>query len=127
MRGVLTSPLATPFGEVVCSLDEAGAVTELKLASVGDAAQTSAGRLPAVAERVLGALRTQLAEYFAGERREFGLPLRPEGTAFQRRVWAELQRIPYGTTMLRRRDRDQAQAAGAGRGNRVPAVRVRSV
>ncbi len=99
MRGVLTSPLATPFGEVVCSLDEAGAVTELKLASVGDAAQTSAGRLPAVAERVLGALRTQLAEYFAGERREFGLPLRPEGTAFQRRVWAELQRIPYGTTI----------------------------
>jgi methylated-DNA-[protein]-cysteine S-methyltransferase len=38
----------------------------------------------------------QLREYFAGERTEFDLPLRPEGTAFQRRVWEQLQAIPYG-------------------------------
>ena len=40
----------------------------------------------------------QLAEYFAGERRSFEVPLRAEGTEFQRRVWRELQRIPYGSS-----------------------------
>lgn len=38
----------------------------------------------------------QLAAYFAGVRREFSVPLCPEGTAFQRRVWAELRKVPYG-------------------------------
>jgi methylated-DNA-[protein]-cysteine S-methyltransferase len=38
----------------------------------------------------------QLTEYFAGERSEFDLPLRPEGTAFQQRVWEQLQMIPFG-------------------------------
>lgn len=41
----------------------------------------------------------QLAEYFAGSRTEFTLPLSPTGTEFQRRVWAELERIPYGQTI----------------------------
>jgi methylated-DNA-[protein]-cysteine S-methyltransferase len=41
----------------------------------------------------------QLHHYFAGKLRDFDLPLRPEGTPFQLRVWAELQRIPYGTTI----------------------------
>jgi len=40
----------------------------------------------------------QLAEYFAGERREFDLPLNPQGTAFQKEVWKALQEIPYGET-----------------------------
>jgi methylated-DNA-[protein]-cysteine S-methyltransferase len=40
----------------------------------------------------------QLDEYFAGVRREFDLPLHFEGTTFQRRVWNELTRIPYGET-----------------------------
>ena len=40
----------------------------------------------------------QLAEYFAGDRREFDLPLRLEGTDFQRRVWHVLKEIPYGET-----------------------------
>jgi methylated-DNA-[protein]-cysteine S-methyltransferase len=40
----------------------------------------------------------QLAEYFAGARREFDLPLRLQGTAFQQRVWRELTEIPYGET-----------------------------
>lgn len=42
------------------------------------------------------AARAQLAEYFAGERTEFDLPLAPAGTPFQRRVWEELVRIPFG-------------------------------
>ena len=41
----------------------------------------------------------QLEQYFAGERRTFDLPLALEGTDFQRAVWRELERIPYGTTI----------------------------
>ncbi|MGQ0632641.1 MAG: methylated-DNA--[protein]-cysteine S-methyltransferase [Sporichthyaceae bacterium] len=41
----------------------------------------------------------QLAEYFAGERTTFDLPLAADGTAFQRQVWAALCEIPYGETI----------------------------
>lgn len=40
----------------------------------------------------------QLAEYFAGERRAFDLPLAPRGTGFQTMVWRALMRIPFGET-----------------------------
>ena len=42
--------------------------------------------------------KKQLREYFSGERKQFELPLRPSGTAFQRRVWQLLQTIPCGQT-----------------------------
>jgi methylated-DNA-[protein]-cysteine S-methyltransferase len=48
---------------------------------------------------VLAAAAAQLAEYFAGTRRGFELPLAPQGTEFQRRVWAALQEIPYAETI----------------------------
>jgi methylated-DNA-[protein]-cysteine S-methyltransferase len=41
---------------------------------------------------------TELKEYFAGQRHEFELPLTFVGTPFQQLVWAELRKIPYGTT-----------------------------
>jgi O-6-methylguanine DNA methyltransferase len=40
----------------------------------------------------------QLRAYFAGEAREFNLPLDMQGTEFQKRVWRELLAIPYGET-----------------------------
>jgi methylated-DNA-[protein]-cysteine S-methyltransferase len=40
----------------------------------------------------------QLGEYFAGERRQFELPLEPQGNDFQLRVWQALRQIPYGAT-----------------------------
>ena len=40
----------------------------------------------------------QLREYFAGKRRDFTLPLAPQGSEFQKKVWAALQTIPYGET-----------------------------
>jgi methylated-DNA-[protein]-cysteine S-methyltransferase len=40
----------------------------------------------------------QLAEYFAGERTVFDIPVRLEGPAFDRRVWDALREIPHGTT-----------------------------
>ncbi len=41
----------------------------------------------------------QLIQYFHGERRQFELPLNQAGTAFQKEVWNELIRIPYGKTI----------------------------
>ena len=41
----------------------------------------------------------QLREYFAGQRKTFDLPLRLQGTDFQKKVWKALLRIPYGTTV----------------------------
>ncbi|XOV84106.1 MAG: methylated-DNA--[protein]-cysteine S-methyltransferase [bacterium] len=50
------------------------------------------------ADTVFVAARTQLDEYFAGERKVFDLDLAPEGTPFKRRVLAALQDIPFGET-----------------------------
>lgn len=41
----------------------------------------------------------QFGAYFAGELKTFDLKLKPEGTPFYRRVWQELERIPYGETI----------------------------
>jgi methylated-DNA-[protein]-cysteine S-methyltransferase len=59
-------------------------------------------RLDAVGEvpdhPVLGEAERQLAEYFAGRRTEFDLPLDPAGTPFQQKVWSALRSIPFGET-----------------------------
>ncbi|HEY0449224.1 methylated-DNA--[protein]-cysteine S-methyltransferase [Actinophytocola sp.] len=41
----------------------------------------------------------QLTEYFAGTRTTFAVPLRADGDQFQRSVWTELARVPYGATV----------------------------
>lgn len=48
--------------------------------------------------KILAEAKKQLEEYFAGNRREFDLPLDMDGTPFQKAVWKELKRIPFGTT-----------------------------
>jgi O-6-methylguanine DNA methyltransferase len=50
-------------------------------------------------EEALGEVEKQLGEYFRGTRKTFDIALAPEGTDFQKRVWAELLRIPYGETI----------------------------
>ncbi len=71
----------------------------------------------------------QLLEYFAGERRDFDLPLDLEGTEFQLSVLEELQQIPYGTTtsyadIAKRIGRPKAvRAVGAANGrNPIPII-----
>ena len=49
-------------------------------------------------DALLAEAEAQLHAYFAGERQRFELPLAPAGTEFQRRVWAAVERIPYGET-----------------------------
>ena len=48
---------------------------------------------------ILDTTARQLAEYFAGARRTFDVPLDLVGTAFQRRVWQGLCSIPFGATI----------------------------
>ncbi len=48
---------------------------------------------------VLDRCNAQLANYFSGKKAVFDVPLRPEGTEFQERVWTELLQIPYGETI----------------------------
>ncbi len=77
----------------------------------------------------------QIREYFDGTRTEFDLPLAPAGTDFQRRVWQQIARIPFGKTIsyaeLAKRAGAQgsARAAGAATGRNpitlvVPCHRV---
>lgn len=53
---------------------------------------------PAGEDQVLKEARRQLEAYFAGRLRTFDLPLAPQGTPFQKSVWAALVAIPYGAT-----------------------------
>lgn len=47
---------------------------------------------------VLEQARDQLDAYFEGRLKEFDLPLAPMGTAFQKKVWQAMSRIPFGAT-----------------------------
>jgi methylated-DNA-[protein]-cysteine S-methyltransferase len=80
-------------------------------------------------EKPFEAARQQLAEYFAGERREFDLPLKLSGTEFQMSVLRALQQIPYGETtsysdIAERIGRPKAvRAVGAANGrNPIPII-----
>ena len=60
--------------------------------------------------------KKELAEYFAGKRKEFDLPLNPEGTPFQMKAWEGLRTIPYGET---RTYKQMAEYAGSPKGYRA--------
>ncbi len=53
-----------------------------------------AGQEGAAGRKLLGELR----EYLAGRRTRFTVPMAPEGTAWQRRVWQAMRSIPWGQT-----------------------------
>jgi len=77
----------TPIGPLSLNRDEAG------LSGIGF---TGAGAARSADPLLLEAAE-QLHAYFAGERERFDLPLSLHGTEFQRRVWAIVASIPYGT------------------------------
>lgn len=80
--------LETPFGPAWASINDNGAVTAF---SLRDSEGVGKGQNPEVAR--------QLDEFFEGKRRTFDFPLAPKGTDFQKRVWAELVKIPFGETI----------------------------
>ena len=47
---------------------------------------------------VLSLVQNELKAYFEGTLKGFSIPLAPEGTAFQKRTWSALTKVPYGTT-----------------------------
>jgi methylated-DNA-[protein]-cysteine S-methyltransferase len=86
----------SPIGRLMLTTDGA-AVTGLYM-EASRKLQSTSGWTEDASVGPLPMAKRQLAEYFAGKRREFDLPLRLHGTAFQTRVWDELTQIPYGQT-----------------------------
>jgi len=96
--------VATPVGEMFAVIDEDGAVRRLQFCRGRNreeiAADLEADGVDVTAEGEADeSVRRQLEEYFGGGRREFELALKPAGTDFERSVWAELVKIPYGQTL----------------------------
>jgi methylated-DNA-[protein]-cysteine S-methyltransferase len=85
--------LETPIGPLTATVDAAGRLA--RLAFPGERPFEAAAEDPERCAPVF----TQLAEYLAGARRKLTVPLAARGTPFQHRVWDELRRIPYGTTI----------------------------
>jgi len=83
--------MESPVGRLLLAADEAGL---RRILFRGEPEKGWREDPDALAEPV-----QQLQAYFAGDRHEFDLPLAPEGTPFQLRVWRELCKIPYGTTI----------------------------
>jgi methylated-DNA-[protein]-cysteine S-methyltransferase len=126
-RAVHRLLLASPVGPLMVEHDTA-AVTAIHYWPQGmhppAGTRVEPGRDDALGWRVAG----QLREYFAGMRRDFDLPLKPEGTDFQRRVWSALRSIPFGETrtygdVAAQIDCRAARAIGqANRRNPIPIV-----
>jgi methylated-DNA-[protein]-cysteine S-methyltransferase len=87
-----TMPLDTPVGQIVLEGD-GDVLIGLRLPN-----DPGHGRRDEESP-ILKEAATQLQEYFAGARTEFDLPMELDGTPFQREVWGELSRIPYGETI----------------------------
>ena len=96
-----SATFGTPCGPFSVAVNEAGLLIA-----------TAFGELPALRTRLpekyhpigdtLGltaAVQREVAEYFSGRRRVFSIPMAAQGTAFQKRVWAELAAIPFGQTL----------------------------
>jgi methylated-DNA-[protein]-cysteine S-methyltransferase len=98
-----TTTVEGPCGPLLCVVDEAGAVVRIEFGNGRDA-QKVTERMQDRGIEVLedpartAEVRRQLTEYFAGDRREFDLTLAPVGTPFERSVWDELRKIPFGET-----------------------------
>ena len=106
----------TPLGEVTVS-EEDGAIVALDWGRGRDQARTP----------LLARAASQLQDYFDGTRLAFDLPLAPQGTAFQQRVWAALQALPPGETRsygeLARLLGSSARAIGQANGaNPIPII-----
>ena len=111
-------------GPLVATVDDEGRL--VRLAFVDGRAATAPGAIEDAAR--CAAVVAQLREYFAGARREFDVALAPPGTPFQRRVWEELSRIPYGATIsyreLARRVGNPAATRAVARANATNPIAI---
>lgn len=92
------SILPSPLGELL-AVQTAGGLSLLAFTPHDRFLVTAAARWTRSDEEPLfDRMRAQLIEYFAGQRREFDLPLTASGSTFQQQVWQVLRQIPYGAT-----------------------------
>ena len=90
MRQTVT--MGSPVGPLVLSA-EGDSITAISFSDQPGVDAPSESVSPVLVEA-----QRQLVAYFAGELQRFDLPLAARGTPFQQRVWAELAKIPYGST-----------------------------
>ncbi len=109
-------PIDTPLGNLGAAFDGDGKLIQL-IRLHGTAPTAPDEPEP----KSLPYLKRQLEAYFSGNLRDFNIPLHVEGTDFQRRVWKELQLIPYGQAIsyleLARRLGDEKCIRAAARAN----------
>ena len=86
--------LDTPIGRLTLVAD-GDALIEIRLAPP----RADDGPAHDGSDAILDRAASELGEYLAGSRTSFDLPLSPRGTEFERRVWGELARIPFGRTV----------------------------
>jgi methylated-DNA-[protein]-cysteine S-methyltransferase len=95
----LSHVVSSPIGQLLLTGD-GHALTGLWMLDAdrhsAGASRLEAGLTPSPA--AFTEVAAQLEEYFAGDRKEFTVPLAPSGTPFQLAVWTQLTRIPYGST-----------------------------
>ncbi len=91
MNSIDTAYLQSPLG----TLEITGSHGIIFSVSFLDEQQTQASKIPASLKESI----EQLDEYFSGKRKKFELNLQPNGTTFQRHVWDELLKIPFGKTI----------------------------
>jgi methylated-DNA-[protein]-cysteine S-methyltransferase len=85
--------VSTPLGDITAVADEDGLTQVILAGDDGSVLAEATEGGP-----IVDAAATQLAEYFAGERMAFDVPLTPQGTEFQQTVWKALGDVPFGTT-----------------------------
>ena len=105
---ILCRHIETPLGTLLAAADSE-ALLSLEFGAGRRAPRPAPEWTVRPSSPLLRATAAQLAEYFAGRRRVFDLPLRPQGTPFQLAAWEALRRIPYGET---RSYGEQAVAVG---------------
>ena len=111
--------METPMGVLTIAADEQGiAFIGWDKTEVEKTAKKFKSPLVEATTPLLDQCMKQLSEYFEGTRQSFSLPLHLTGTEFQMKVWDELQRIPYGTTISYG---ELAKRAGSPKGSRAVA------
>lgn len=111
--------MEAPMGTLTIAADEQGiALISWDKKEVDKIAQKLKLPLVEATTPLLDQCVKQLSEYFEGTRQSFSLPLHLTGTEFQLKVWNELQRIPYGTTISYG---ELAKRAGNPKGSRAVA------
>ncbi|MDX1470540.1 MAG: methylated-DNA--[protein]-cysteine S-methyltransferase [Flavobacteriaceae bacterium] len=83
--------LSTPIGSLEIKGDNYG-ICEI---SFVDTSSKVSDEIPPVLQQC----HSELSEYFEGKRTDFNFNLNPNGTEFQRKVWAELMKVPVGKTI----------------------------